>query len=171
MPEQALARAEDLAGAWPGGFAQVAGDMRGAGQQVGQHQQVGLTSAPPSEIVLQIVSVGLGRDGGPVLNPPPGASAGGDFGNIPVRDVEIGDEAIAAGHPAAELGGPDLRPGDAERIGTVEQGRVGPPPVSVETFARTPPACGPMDLLRHRALQVFAQCLVAWLPPVTSTAS
>ena len=72
------------------------------------------------------------------------------------RDVEVGDEAVPVGHLAVGLDDPDLQPSDAERIGAVAQGRVGHPPVPVGMFARTPARC-PADLLRHRALQVFAQ--------------
>ena len=143
--EQTLACAGGSACALPCGFAQVAGGMCGEGRQVGHHQQVGQAPAFMSEIV----PVGLGHVEGLVLDPPPGASAGGDCGDIILRDVEVGGEAVAAGHLAAGPGGLDLKPGDAGRIGAVAQGRAGHPSVSVEAFARTRPAvrwisCGPV---------------------------
>ena len=146
----------------------VAGRLRPGRRRYARRRPAG--RAPPAgwpgpapEIVPQVVPVGLQDVEGPVPDLPPCASAGGDFGDIGVRDVEVGDEAVAAGHPAAGPGGPDLEPGDVERIGAVAQGRVGHPPVSVGTFGRTP-ACGPADLLRLRALQVFAQRPVARRP-------
>ena len=103
-----------------GGFAQIAGGMRGEGRQVVHHRQVGLTPAPVSEIVLQVIPVGLGRVEGPVPDPPSGASSGGDFGHIIACGIEVGNEAVAAGPLAVGFGDPDLRPGDAERIGHLQ---------------------------------------------------
>ena len=115
VPGQALACAGGSACALPGGLVRVVGGIRGEGRQVGHHQQVGRAPAPVPEIVLRVVPVGLGHVEGPVPDLPPCASAGGDFGDIGVRDVEVGDEAVAAGRPAAGPGYLDLQPGDADR--------------------------------------------------------
>ena len=147
----------------PGSFARVANGMCGEGKQVGHHRQVGRPPAHVSEIVHRIAPVGPGHVECRVPDPPSGASAGGGFGDITVRDVEVGDEAVAAGLLAVGLGDPDLRPGGAERIGVVAQGQIGRPPVSVEAFARTP-ARGPAGSLWHRAVQVFVRCPAARWP-------
>ena len=46
--------------ALPGGFAQVAGSMRGEGQQIRHHRQIGRAPALVSEIVPRVVTVGPG---------------------------------------------------------------------------------------------------------------
>ena len=132
--------------------------------------------APVPEIVPRVVPVGPGRVEGPVPDPPC-ASAGGGFGDIGVRDVGVGDEAVAAGHPVAGPGGPDLRPGGAEHIGAVARGQGGHPPVPAGTFGRTP-ARGPADPLRHRACRYSPNVLRPdglhtrmRLPPAARTAS
>ena len=55
--------------ALPGGFVQVACDMRGESRQVEHHRWVGRTLATVSEIVLRVVPVSLGmfRPPGPAL--------------------------------------------------------------------------------------------------------
>ena len=122
----------------------VAGRLRPGRTRYARPRPAGRAPAPVSEIVLRVVPVGPGHVEGPVPDPPPGVTAGGDFGDIIVRHVEVCDEAVAVGHLA-------VGPGGAERIGAVAQRQVGHPTAPVVAFARTP-ACGPADPLRHRAL-------------------
>ena len=105
VPEQAPA-CGGSACALPGGFARVAGGMRGEGRQVGRRRYAGRAPAPVSEIVLRVAPVGPVYVEGLVPDPPSCASARGGFG----------DEAVASGHLAVGLGDPELRPGGAERI-------------------------------------------------------
>ena len=100
-PDRPLRAPGDPACALPGGLVPVAGGMRGEGRQVGHHRQVGQASAPAPEIVPRVVPVGPGHVEGPVPGPPSGASAGGGFDDVGVRD-----EAVAAGHLAVGFGGP-----------------------------------------------------------------
>ena len=85
----------------PGGFAQIAGGMRGEGRQVGHHRQVSRALAPVTEIVPRVLPVGPGHVEGPVTDPPPCTSAGGDFDDVVVLDVEVGDGSRCGGSPSS----------------------------------------------------------------------
>ena len=112
VPGQTLACAKGPAGALPSRFARVVGGMSGEGRRVGHHRRVGRAPAPVSEIVPRVVSAGPGtlRVPFPILRR---ARPRAVVSVTSPCDVEVGDEAAAAGHLAVGPGGPDLRPGGA----------------------------------------------------------
>ena len=102
--------------------------MRGEGRQVGR------ALAPVFEIVPRVVPLGLRHVKGFIPDPHRARPQAAISATL-VCNVEAGDEAFAASHLTVRLGGLNLQPGDAERIGVAAQGQAGYPPASAAAFA------------------------------------
>lgn len=91
-----------------------------------------------TEIVLEIVTLGLEGIEALVLDLPPGATAVGELGHIGLIDRQVGDEAVAVGGLACGVGDFDRQPVDLERIRSVAQRQVAQPTIAIdETLAPT----------------------------------
>ena len=75
-------------------MASLAVGMEREGEQVERHQDPGEGFLAVPEVVFEIVSVGLEHVEGFVLDLPPRASTGGEFGDSARVDRQIGDEAV-----------------------------------------------------------------------------
>jgi hypothetical protein len=109
LEEAICGTARDDGGA-PGDDAEVSGGVEREGQQVEGDQNAGEGFLAMSKVVFEIVSVGLQNVEGLVLDLPPCAAAGGQFGDSVGCDGEIGDEAVVIGSLALGVKGLDREP-------------------------------------------------------------
>src|SRR3979411_2017446 len=97
MLEEAVSRTACDHGGSPGEDAEVSGGVECEGKQIEGNQNTGEGFLAVSKVVFEIISVGLEHVERLVLDLPPGASAGGQFGDGIGGDREIGDEAVVIG--------------------------------------------------------------------------
>ena len=95
--EELAAGAELLPGGAPEFVGDVADGVNGEGQQVQSRQDGGEVALAVTEIVLDVVSLGLENVEGLVLDLPAGATAGREFGDIVGPDRQVGNETVAVG--------------------------------------------------------------------------
>src|SRR6516225_6213147 len=90
--EELAAGSELLPGGAPEFVGDVADGVNGESQQVQGHQDGGEVALAVTEIVLDVISLGLENVEGLVLDFPAGATAGRQFGDIIGPDRQVGDE-------------------------------------------------------------------------------
>ena len=100
--EELAAGAELLPGGAPEFVGDVADGVNGEGQQVQGRQDGGEVALAVTEIVLDVVSLGLENVEGLVLDLPAGATAGREFGDIIGAHRQVGNETVAIGDIAIE---------------------------------------------------------------------
>ena len=97
MLEEAILRTTCDDGGSPGEDGEIGGGVEGEGEQVKGDQHAGEGFLTMSEIVFEVVSVGLEHVESLVLDLPACATAGGQLGDGVGRDREIRDEAVVIG--------------------------------------------------------------------------
>src|SRR5713101_3398958 len=116
MFEEASACTEGGDGVTPCSLTEVDNRMQSEGEQVEDDKEVGESSLSVSEIVFEVVSVGLQDVEGLVLDLPAGTAAGGDFGDVVPVDREIGDEAVVIGPFSGGIADLDFKPVDRQSV-------------------------------------------------------
>ena len=114
--EEAICGATRDDGGAPGEDAEISGGVEREGQQVEGDQNAGEGFLAVAKVVFEIVSVGLQNVEGLVLDLPPCAAAGGQFGDGAGGDREIGDEAVVIGSLALGIEDLDGEPVDQDGI-------------------------------------------------------
>ncbi len=97
MLEEAVGRAARDDRGSPGENAKISGGVECESEQVEGDQDAGQGFLALAKVVFEIVSVGLEHVESLVLDLPPSAAAGGQFGDAVGGDGEIGDEAVVIG--------------------------------------------------------------------------
>src|SRR5258707_4165705 len=94
MLEEAICRTARDDGGAPGEDAKISRSVECEGEQVEGDQNAGQGFLAVSKVVFEIVTVGLQHVEGLVFDLPPGAAAGGEFGDGVGGDREISGEAV-----------------------------------------------------------------------------
>src|SRR6516162_7174215 len=128
--EELAAGAELLPGGAPEFVGDVADGVHGEGQQVQGHQNGGEVALAVTEIVLDVVSLGLEDVEGLVFDLPASATAGREFGDIVWPDRQVGNETVAVGDLAIAIDDLDFKPVDLKGILAAAQGDVVEPAVA-----------------------------------------
>src|SRR5664279_1748338 len=129
MLEEAVGRPARDHGGSPGEDPKISRGVEREGEQVEGDQDAGEGLLAVPEVVLKVVSVGLEHVEGLVLDLPPGAPAGGQFGDSAGRDREIGDEAVVIGSLTFGVADLDGEPVDQDGILCGTQRHAGKPAV------------------------------------------
>ena len=159
MLEEAVGRATRDHGGSPGENTEIGRGVEREGEQVEGDQDAGQCFLAVAKIVLEIVSVGLEHVEGLVLDLPPRATAGGQFGDAVGGDREIGDEAVVIG--SLSLGVEDLDGEPVDQYGIVRATqRHGVQPTVDRGGAFAAFADGLSMFLQFGAMQVFGDSLM-----------
>jgi len=133
--------------------------MKGECQQVEGDEDAGECFLAVTEIVFEVVAVGLEDVEGLVLDLPASPAAGGDFGNGLGGDRQIGDEAVGIGHLSFGVADLDGEPIDDEGVVAGAQRHGGEPAIDVgRALARLDD--GLAVLFEFGAAEVFGDGLV-----------
>ena len=161
--EEAICRTTGDDSGAPGEDAEISGGVEREGEQVEGDQNAGEGFLAVPEVVFEIVSFGLEHVEGLVLDLPPGAAAGGQFGDGAGRDREIRDEAVVVGTLAFSVEDLDGEPVDQDGIVSGAQ-RHGVEPAVDGGRALAAFADGLTMFLQFDALQVLSNRLMRrWL--------
>src|SRR5471030_2464369 len=114
MLKEAICRTAGDDGGSPGEDAEISGGVECECQQVESDQNTGEGFLAVPKVVFEIVSVGLEHVEGIVFDLPPGASAGGQFGDGIGGDREIRNEAVVIGTLSLGVEGLDGEPVDQD---------------------------------------------------------
>ena len=154
--EEGDASAGLFAGPRPQVLGQLGEGMVGEGDQIEGDEHGGEVFLAVTEIVLEVVALGLERIKALVLDLPSGTAAGGEFDDSAAIHRQVGDEAVSVGDLALRVGDLDREPVDVHGVLAVAQGQVAQPSVGIAK-ARFPTLERLDVLARFDAGKIFRQ--------------
>src|SRR4051812_14407116 len=98
--------------------------MKSERQQVQRCQDAGETLLPMSEVVFQVIALGLENVERLILDLPAGGPAGGQFDDIVAMYRQVSDEAVAIGDGPLCIDDLNLQPIPSDRLGVAAQSHV-----------------------------------------------